>query len=368
MEALSTVLRRGTASARGWVEAWWAEVASLLPRRLRHVLWFGKYNLVLEDRGEALEVWRETPQRTESLGRYLLDRPAGGGEPSALEADSVSAQQVIVCLPPRSVLRKRVTLPLAAEENLREVLAFEMDRLTPFSADHVYYDYRPLTRSPAADTLDVDLVVARREQVDGLLGRLEGEGVFPDVVGVCSPGSPREPAEARLNLLPPERRRRRSSFARRVNLALTVLLLLLVAVALAQPLVRKAARVSALEREVKAAQATALEVSKLQERLQKVTAQSEFLVRKKTRTVPVLEVLRETTDLLPDDTWLTRFELQAGEVQLQGESQEAAALVALVEASPLLRNARFRAALTQNPQAGTERFQLSAEVIREGTP
>jgi general secretion pathway protein L len=361
-------IRRGIAGVRGWLDAWWAEVVALVPRRLRHLLWFGKYNLVLESDGRALDVRRVTPQHTEPLGRYLLDHSAGEEGPSALEADSASAEQVMLCLPPASVLRRRVVLPRAAEENLREVLAFEMDRQTPFAAEQVYYDYHPLPHAGASGTLEVDLFVARRAEVDGLLERLAAERVVPDVVAVCAAGAAWDAAEVRLNLLPPERRRHRSSLTRRLNLALAALLVLLLAAALLQPVVDKAGRVEALEREVAAAQTAALEVGKLQERLTKLTTQSEFLVRKKRDTVPALELLREVTGVLPDHTWISGFELKAGEVRLQGESREAAALVALVESSPLLRKARFQAALTQNPQAGTERFQLSAEVAREGAP
>ncbi len=41
-------------------------------------------------------------------------------------------EEVVLCLPRRSVLRRQVELPLAALENLREVLAFEKDRHTHF--------------------------------------------------------------------------------------------------------------------------------------------------------------------------------------------------------------------------------------------
>src|SRR4029450_1477973 len=49
---------------------------------------------------------------------------------------------VVLCLQPECVLRLRVALPLAAQENLEEVLGFEMERLTAFKAGEVYYSPR----------------------------------------------------------------------------------------------------------------------------------------------------------------------------------------------------------------------------------
>ena len=48
--------------------------------------------------------------------------------------------RVLVCLhlPAGLALRKIIDLPAAAEENLLQVLAFEMDRLTPFAAEAVH--------------------------------------------------------------------------------------------------------------------------------------------------------------------------------------------------------------------------------------
>ena len=45
---------------------------------------------------------------------------------------------------------------MAAEENLTQVIAFELDRQTPFRADQVRYDFRIVKRDPVAKLLHVD--------------------------------------------------------------------------------------------------------------------------------------------------------------------------------------------------------------------
>ena len=61
--------------------------------------------------------------------------------------------EVILCLPADKVLTRTLTLPLATEENLREVLAFQMDRQTPFTVEQVYYDYGVVARGRKTRTV-----------------------------------------------------------------------------------------------------------------------------------------------------------------------------------------------------------------------
>ena len=70
-----------------------------------------------------------------------------------------SASAIRLCLEPKKYLFKKVTLPIETEENLREVLAFEMDRQTPFNVDQVYYDYVVNTRDKRNRTLDITLIL-----------------------------------------------------------------------------------------------------------------------------------------------------------------------------------------------------------------
>ncbi len=53
-------------------------------------------------------------------------------------------------LPESVVLQTHVTMPLAAEANLRQALAYEMDRHTPFSAEEVFFGWHNLSRDREA--------------------------------------------------------------------------------------------------------------------------------------------------------------------------------------------------------------------------
>ena len=108
---------------------------------------------------------------------------------------------MVIGLSPRDVLRKKIVLPAAVEENFLQALGYDLDRHTPFKADELYYDATVVDRTPARGTITVDLAAARRAVVDPLLRHVATWGA--DVVAVV-PESPRhggrvapQPAAAR---------------------------------------------------------------------------------------------------------------------------------------------------------------------------
>jgi hypothetical protein len=92
------------------------------------------------------------------------------------------------------------------------------------------------------------------------------------------------------------------------------------------------------------------------------------LLADRAREARAIDVLVEVTKALPDDTWVSIFELNGNELHLIGTSTSAASLIERLSAGPLFDHPRFRAAIT--PQAasrdkGAERFDVAVTVIRE---
>jgi len=75
---------------------------------------------------------------------------------------------------------RQVTLPQAVRENLRQVIAYELDRFLPLPAADVYYDYQVIGET--ADNLNLALMAIPRQPVDECLALLREIG-FP-VAGV----------------------------------------------------------------------------------------------------------------------------------------------------------------------------------------
>lgn len=347
--------------------AWWiGELSAMLPEDVRRAFRPSGQQLILALDGADLLVDRRSGDTTTRVGRYALGSDASPPPELSAQADVTGETgAVILCLPADKALTRTISLPLATEENLREVLAFQMDRQTPFTVEQIYYDYAVVARDRKKRMLSVDLVVVPRAVIDVLLDSLKRLGVQPGQVTLCrdARGEPMP-----VNLLPVPQRPRKRVAPQRINIGLGILAVLLLVGAVSMPLLHKARAMRTLQPMLDVAATKAEVAQKLREKVDALTAESRFLVEKKQASLLALEVMNELTRILPDHTWLNRLEISPTEVQIQGQSTSSGALIPLTESSPVLRNARFRSPVTQIPRTNEERFHLSADTQREAAP
>ncbi|MCP4714392.1 MAG: pilus assembly protein PilM, partial [Deltaproteobacteria bacterium] len=86
---------------------------------------------------------------------------------------------LFIALPRDSVLVQSITLPLAAEENLKATIGYEIDRYTPYAFDDVYFDYHVLQRLPANGTMQIFLAVVKKDRVDYYINLLKKMNIKP---------------------------------------------------------------------------------------------------------------------------------------------------------------------------------------------
>lgn len=342
---------------------WWVEeLTGMLPASVRSAVLPRVERLYLQVEGAEVIASRGTSESIEAIGRYPLTQESLPAD-QALELEELGrrSREVVLCLPREKALVRRMTLPQVAEENLREVLGFEMDRQTPFSLDQVYYDCSITARDPRAGKLSLDLVVTPRAYLDELLTRLDDIGFRPHQATLCGQ---RAGQVQPVNLLPETARPRRSNTARYMNLALGVVVLALLLGAIVLPLMNKTQVISLLEARAEMVTGKAEVTRRLREEVEQLGKDARFLVDKKQGSRLTLEIIDELTRLLPDDTWITQLEIKGQQVQIQGESASAAALIPLIASSDMLANPQFRSPVTRLPRSNTERFNLSAELAQ----
>lgn len=263
--------------------------------------------------------------------------------------------EVALCLPSEQVLRKIIHLPLAAEENLRQVIAFEMDRYTPFKAEQVYFDFRLVHRD---GQLEISLAVVPRAVVDDPLRQLAAWGAQVSAVLVADDVAGLVP----WNLLPAEQRQKsRDTRQLRLNIALASGAAVLLCAALALPIWQKRETVLALHPLLAKAYQRAMTAEDLRHQLEVMMAEYNYLLDKKRQTPPVVAVLDDVTRALPDDTWIQQFDLKGKEILIQGETASSSKLAGLFEQAKTLHGASFRSPLTKGQGTNSERFQLAAE-------
>ncbi len=331
---------------------WWSkELVALLPTSTQQAIAASNERLFAQVSGKNLVLFQGSIERMQELAQFPLD-----ASDSALPNIKAHARQVVLLLPPDRILNTTVTLPAATEENLREVLAFEMDQLTPFTVDQVYYDFDIVDRSSTRGTIDLRFLVSPRSAVDELLSALQRIGLRPGVVSAKADSERLHD----INLLPRAYAQKARVATQWLNTGLAVTALALLVAVIAIPLLQKRQQVSEFKPLVTAAMEAAQEGSRLKRNIELIaTGSAELIVRKEARPTTIA-IIDEMSRILPDNTWLSRIDIASDEIQIQGQSEAAESLIGLIEESPTFENARFRSPVTQVPQTEAERFHLSA--------
>ncbi|MBS0321719.1 MAG: PilN domain-containing protein [Proteobacteria bacterium] len=373
------VRRAGLAGFGRW---WQDELAAGAPAWLRNALERRRLRPVLAIDGERVAFWRPV---VDADGVRLAQQGTLDAVP---DADAVASEGrahvaalfapgarpgVTLALPPARVLRRTLTLPAAVADNLRATVGYDLDRLTPFKAEDVYYDAVVASRDSVRGTIVADIAVARRRVVDHAIAIARTFGADPLAV---VPAAPADAAAVALDLMPNvdhDERRRWGRWEVLVPLALVVVL---AATALIVPVWQKRAEAIAVMRAADAEAIRAKQSDALREALARMTAQYNFTLQRKHAYPAVGVVLEEISSLLPDDTWLTQFEFktttrgttQQRDVSLRGESANAGKLVSLLEAARTVGDATPRSPTTKLQPGPGESFDLGLKVKEQPLP
>lgn len=353
--------RNSNSDVLGRFLRWWGhELAAMVPPALRpknrpshHMLW-------VEKERDELVFWRFSGQARHETGRLNISAGSTPELKIAFDAlrNKAGAGPVGICLPANQLLRKEITLPLAATENLSQVLGFELSRQTPYTVDQAYYDQRVLREDRSSNRLNVLLGVAPKLIVDEVLAYLTAWGVRPHAIAARDE---LESSESCLNLLPVKLRPKPSRAKYWLYAAMTSVTLILFAALLGIPLWQKRQVVIALQPVLHEAQQKAGAVDMLRREQEHLLADYNYTVERKLTVPATVGLLEEVTRLLPDSTWLQQLEIHGAEISLQGNTRSSAKLVGLFEQSSLLENANFKSPLVK-VAGGEERFQLVAAI------
>lgn len=344
--------------------SWWSHaLASWLPPRLRMLLGLAHERLLLQRAGEELRLTLERGGeglREVGVLPWAAEEAAGGDALFAsLLAPRIADLPRWLLLPASAGLRRRLSLPAAAAERLRDVVAFEIDRQTPFAAADVQHDARIVAR--AGEQLQAELVVVPRAALQAALQSLGP--VAGTIAGVDIAGD--DGAPLGVNLLSGAQRQRRADPWRAWNLALGAVALLAVALAMWQMLANRRAAADAFEATVQAHARDARRVADERRQLIDLVEGMAFLQQARAGRPTTVEVLDELGRRLPDSTYLEKLSIEGDQILLIGQSSEASALVGQLEGSKLWRSPALTGALQPDPRTRRDRFTLTAQLAVE---
>ncbi len=349
--------------------AWWGgELMGVLPARWQALFAQARARVVYVADAEDIELRLEEGAGEQVLGRLARDVE---GEPSTLSARAdarLGAARVErprwLLLPAGQVLQRKISLPAAATERLRAVVAHELDRQTPFRADQVSYDCRVLAVDQATRMAQVELLVLPKDRLDAALA-----GLGPLAAGLSGVDARDHAGRAlRCNLLPVERRKPADRRSLWIDLGLAAVVLIVLGFALGQTLDNRRAEVERLQTQVDRLHAQARKVTALNRQLDAALAGANFLAARRAEQPTMLAVLADVSGRIPDNTFLERFSQQDGQIYLTGLSTDAASLVAKLQGSPLLKAPALTGSVQPDAAAKRDRFTLTATLVGHGKP
>lgn len=342
---------------------WWVgELTACLPDVLTERFTKRGQYLIAELHGDLCDIRFGARGKLDLIGNFSIDSQPSDHNYQYFNNLSQRADQTILLLPQTLLLENTIRLPLATENNLSNVLKYEIDRYTPFVAEQVYYGFTVVGRDPVNQQLDVSIKLVMRDVLDPILNRFQQLGFQPDVV---APAAEASKDIYSVNLLPKKDTapHKASGFIGTHWRWLGVIMLILIAVTVV--LNSQANRISELEEAVIVPKAKAEQSKIIEEDIRLLKESRAFLTDKKTKTHSTLKLLQQLTDTLPDHTWITQFELKEQSVRIQGESRQASLLIGLLDELPEYQDVRFASPVTLNTRTRKESFVIMATLTTE---
>ena len=322
---------------------WWAgQMRDLLPTRLRDATDRADAVIATQSPNTAtLTVAFRRRGRETPIGTFGTDA-AGTTELRRRVALGRRSPRAILSLLAREVLERPVILPLVTEPELDRVLAYELDRLSPFAAGEVFWTYAVERRDAAAGRIHLRLALVPRAGAEVALGALRAAGLVP--AGLIAPRAAGGSWFLRLDGPGAVG----TSPGRRRALQLTAAgcaALFLVTVGL--PFLRQQRALDVAAARIAAARPAVAEVEAIRRRVAERAGGRDAIAAEAARLGRPLEALAALTTILPDDTFLTALTLRQGVATLNGRSVASARLIAVLSADPSVRSAAFTAPVTR---------------------
>jgi general secretion pathway protein L len=346
---------------------WWkGELALVTPGWLHSVMSPPSElaNIYLDGRSLStlkLGINSATPTNTVSLdeGEAVLRRLM-----ASVRSEGGNVNAVRLVLPQAEVLRRRISLPLATEENLRQVVGFDLDRQTPFNAASAFYDVKIEQRDTAAGMLIAQLAATPKAQLETVIATLAKAGLTVRAIGVVDDLVGQN---THFDLFPPELRPEQKltglQIFNRVLIALVAVLMLAVVFI---PVWQKRENVISLLPILEKAKIENEGTERVLTEVTRLATEYNFIATKKQTTQATVTLVEEFSKMLPDNTWVQTLEIKATpkvrEVQVQGETASVTKLIELFEKSPLLQNTSTRSQVSRGAMPNTERFHIAAEI------
>lgn len=335
---------------------WWLESLSELMTRHRSAA--ETWRTLLKDTPDGLEI--RTRYGTKEKLVATLPPDADHDQMSVLKSivrkEASGAKPVLARISPADVLVRTIQIPNQASDVIGPVLGNQMERMVPWPDAETRYGYRivgPSTELP--DQIDVEVIATNKRVIDTILQRAGDIGLDPVSVDFASTDEPR--ASVELMSLEPKPAQKTAARLATAFAALLAACVVTTGYGVYEVWSRQSED-AAIEGEIAAVRARVAEIGKLSEENDRLREQRGRLARKKSDEPAMMILIEALSRALPDSAYLTELEIEGREVRMVGKSENATALITILEDTPQFENVRFSAPTTREPSETVETFSI----------
>jgi general secretion pathway protein L len=263
---------------------------------------------------------------------------------------------VVLRIAPDLFLKRHTVVPIAAERDLKRVIGYEIDRLTPFQANEVFWTCLITKRDPAHSRLHVQVTIVRRDRVQPILDALQRAGVNPTRIEADNGPQP-------LDTIPLiEDRAKPGWFGSHAETYALGSCGVLAATAVALPFILQSVAGGRLDARIEAMKPQVAQAERLRKKVANSVTMTEAITTARNQVGAPLRYIALLTDVLPDDTFLSGISLKQRKLSISGRSGAAARLIGAMAANPAIRNPAFAAPVIRDETNGGEAFSIRADL------
>ncbi len=333
---------------------WWlSELAGMLPNvdmrsnNNQHV-----FSVELNAKDYILQ-WREENNVVSSQSKFTSEEAASLFNKSIGRNKNLLVHSCDLRIASKLILKKEISLPIATEENIENVIAYEIDRYTPFKKDDVYYSVQIKERDKKEKKIIVLLRVIRKSLLDDVSKFAKDCELSIDDIYCLE-----EEGEEKISFVGFSGNQQHKKNKNSVGKFLLMLAIILSLVALIFPIGKNYWIGMQLEEQLNAKEGEITEVKQLLAEYKSIKGNVELVEQLSLNNIKVVRLLNDLTAIIPDDTSLNRFSLEEDVVRIQGLSSSASKLIPLLDSSEKFSEVRFAAPVTQNAETGKEKFTI----------
>ena len=254
----------------------------------------------------------------------------------------------------KQVLFLQKKFPENLKDNLTQAIRYQIDRLTPFSSNNVFFDATVGEYDKSSKHIIADIFVASRQMVEAISEKLKALGI--ENIDLISVSNSKQALNLSTDGMP------NANVHNKVSRKPLLFMLAVLVLSLILPVAYKARRINQLDEAISQLRSTASQQIAIRDKLFEAEDALNFLKEKRASSPMALDVVETLSKTLPKDTWLERLELNNKTLEIRGESEKALALIDILEESPAFSDVKFNSPVSLNKKNHRDKFHIQATV------